>query len=45
MNGKDFNDLIDKMGTLVVNQHEGATELGQNEFVNELSCDYNHVVI
>jgi hypothetical protein len=24
-------------------QCEGATELGQNELINELSCDYNYV--
>ncbi len=30
MNGKDFNGLIDKMGTLVANQSEGATEFGEN---------------
>jgi hypothetical protein len=28
MNGKDLNDLIDKMGILVTNQNEGAIELG-----------------
>jgi hypothetical protein len=39
MNGKDLDDLIDKMGTLVSNQNERATKLGQNE----LSCDYSHV--
>ncbi len=43
MNGKDLNGFIDKMGTLVANQNEGAIEFGHNEFINELSCDYNHV--
>jgi hypothetical protein len=43
MNGKDLNGLIDKMGTLVTNQSEGAIEPGQNEFINELNYDYNHV--
>jgi hypothetical protein len=26
MNGKNLNGFIDKMGTLVINQNEGATE-------------------
>jgi hypothetical protein len=43
MNGKDLDDLIDKMGTLVINQNERVTKPGQNEFINELNCDYNHV--
>ncbi len=43
MSGKDIDGLIDKMGTLVANQNEGAIEPGQNEFINGLSCDYNHV--
>jgi hypothetical protein len=43
MNGKDFDGLIDKMGTLVANQNERAIELGQNEFINELSYDYSYV--
>jgi hypothetical protein len=43
MNGKDFDGLIDKMGTLVANQSERAIEPGQNELINELSCDYNYV--
>jgi hypothetical protein len=45
MNGKDLDDLIDKMGTLVTNQSERATKLGQNEFTNELSYDYSHVAL
>jgi hypothetical protein len=43
MNGKDFNGLIDQMGTLVINQNERATKPSQNEFINELSCDCNRV--
>jgi hypothetical protein len=43
MNGKDFNGLIDKMGTLLANRSEGAIEFGENEFVNKLTCDCNHV--
>jgi hypothetical protein len=43
MNGKDFDGLIDQMGTLVVNQSERAAKIGQNEFINELNYDYNHV--
>jgi hypothetical protein len=43
MNGKDLNGIIDKMDTLVANQSENLTELGQNEFINGLSYDYNHV--
>jgi hypothetical protein len=39
MNGKNFDGFIDKMGTLVANQSERATELSQNE----LSCDYSYV--
>jgi hypothetical protein len=30
MHGKDFDGLIDKMGTLVVNWNEGATKPGMN---------------
>ncbi len=43
MNGEDLNGLLDKMGTLVANQSERATKLGQNEFVNQLNCDCNCV--
>jgi hypothetical protein len=43
MNGKDFDGLIDKMGTLVINQSEGVIEFGQNELITELSCDYSYV--
>jgi hypothetical protein len=43
MSGKDLNDLIDKMGTLVVNQSERATKSNQNDFINELTYDYNHI--
>jgi hypothetical protein len=43
MSRKDFDGLIDNMGTLVANQCERATELGYNEFINELNYDYNHV--
>jgi hypothetical protein len=43
VNGKDLDGFIDKMDTLVTNQSEGAIELGQNEFVNELSCDYSYI--
>jgi hypothetical protein len=37
MSGKNLNGLINEMGTLVVNQNEGATKPGQNEFINDLS--------
>jgi len=43
MNGKNLNGIIDKVGTLVVNQNERAIECGQNEFINELNCEYSHV--
>jgi len=43
MTVKDFDGFIDKMGTLVANQSERATELGQNEFINELNYHYNYV--
>jgi hypothetical protein len=43
MNGKDLDGIIDKIGTLVVNQSEKVTELGQNGFINGLNYDYNHV--
>ncbi len=43
MSGKDIDGFIDNIGTLVANQREKATKLGQNEFINELSYDYNHV--
>jgi hypothetical protein len=43
MNGMDFDGFIDKMGTLVVNQSERAPKPGQNDFINELSYDYNYV--
>ncbi len=43
MSGKDFDGLINKMGTLVINQSEGTIEPSQNEFANELSYDCNHV--
>ncbi len=43
MSGKDLDGLIDKMGTLVANQSERATEFGCNEFINELNYDYIRV--
>jgi hypothetical protein len=43
MSGKDLNGIIDKMGTLVINQIERATKPSQNEFINELNYDYSHV--
>ncbi len=43
MSGKDLNDLIDKMGTLVVNQSERATKSNQNDVINELTYNYNHI--
>jgi hypothetical protein len=43
MSGKNFDGLIDKMGTLVANRNERTTKLGQSEFINELSCDYSCV--
>jgi hypothetical protein len=43
VSGKDFDGFINKMGTLVINQSEGTTEPSQNEFVNELNYDCNHV--
>jgi hypothetical protein len=43
MSGKDLDGLIDKMGTLVINQSEGATKPSENEFINELSYDCNYV--
>ncbi len=39
MSNKDPNGLINKMGTLITNQSERATKLGQNEFIHELNCD------
>jgi hypothetical protein len=41
MSCKDFDGLIDKMGTLVANQSERTTKPNQNDFINELSYDYN----
>jgi len=43
MSGKDLDGFIDKMGTLVTNQSERATEPDQNDFINELNYDYNHI--
>ncbi len=43
MNGKDPNGIINKMGTLVINQSERATKLSQNEFIHELNCDFSLV--
>jgi hypothetical protein len=43
MSGKDLDGLIDKMGTLVTNQSERATKPDQNDFINELNYDYNHI--
>ncbi len=43
VSGKDFDGFINKMGTLVINQSEGTIEPSQNEFVNELNYDCNHV--
>jgi hypothetical protein len=43
MSGKDLHGLIDNMGTLVVNQNDTATEHNQNDFINELNYDYNHI--
>jgi hypothetical protein len=43
MNGKDFDGIVDKMGTLVANQNERVIKPSQNEFINGLSYDYNHV--
>jgi hypothetical protein len=43
MNGKDFDGLIDKIGTLVISQSERATKPNQNDFINELTYDYNHI--
>jgi hypothetical protein len=43
MSGKDLHGLIDNMGTLVANQNDTATEPNQNEFINELNYDYNHI--
>ncbi len=43
MSGKEFDGVIDKMGTLVVNQNERATKPNQNNFINELTYDYNHI--
>jgi hypothetical protein len=41
--GNDLDGFIDKMSTLVANQSERATKLGENEFINELSYDYSYV--
>jgi hypothetical protein len=43
MNGKDLHGLIDNMGTLVANQNDKATEPNQNDFINELKYNYNHI--
>jgi hypothetical protein len=43
MSDKDLDGIVEKMGTLVANQSERVIELSQNEFINELSCDYNCV--
>jgi len=43
MNGKEFDGLIEKMGTLVTNQSERATKPNQNDFINELTYYYNHI--
>jgi hypothetical protein len=32
-----------KMGTLVANQSEKATKPNQNDYINELTYDYNHI--
>jgi hypothetical protein len=40
MSGKEFDGLINKMGTLVANQSERATKPNQNDFINELIYDY-----
>jgi hypothetical protein len=39
MSDEDFDGVIEKIGTLVIDQSEHATKLNQNEFINELSCD------
>jgi hypothetical protein len=43
MNGKHRDGIVDKMGTLVSNQSERVIKLGQNEFINGLNYDCNHV--
>ncbi len=45
MSGKDLDGFIDKMGILIVNQSEMVVELGQNEFINELSYDLHEMVL
>jgi hypothetical protein len=44
VSGKDFDGLIDKMGTLVAKQSEGPIEPGPNEFENELNCYHMHFI-
>ncbi len=43
MSDKDLDGIVEKLSTLVANQSEWATKLSQNEFINELSYDYNCV--
>jgi hypothetical protein len=43
MNGKELNGLTDKMSTLVANKNERATKPNQNDFINELTYNYNHI--
>jgi hypothetical protein len=43
MNGNNLDGIVDKMGTLAVIQNEKVTKLVQNEFINGLNYDDNHV--
>jgi hypothetical protein len=43
MNGKDLDGSIDEVCALVINQSKWATKLNDNEFINQLKCDYKHI--
>jgi hypothetical protein len=43
MSSKDLDGNIDEVCALVIDQSNWAIKPGENEFINELNYDYNHV--
>jgi hypothetical protein len=43
MSGQDYNVMIDEMCVLIINTNEWITKPCQNEFINELCCDYYYI--